>query len=209
VGNHAWWDAEVLCEGGDDGLCRLAEAENFTVDRFDPSLCRVKSSGPPGYKKSEFDGNGPAFSIVEAFTGPVRDDLEVGLQVQEKVLVLSLTPAVKLRGNFVHAGAVCVPSAPAEVLAAIQQNADENANEGTPKYKQALVTALQTTNLVLTAASTLSQSPKVLPRRILTLRMSCSDQTLSLTPPHQGLPSVLPTSPAFGPSSPFVSSIMY
>jgi hypothetical protein len=39
VGNHAWWDAEVLCEGGDDGLCRLAEAENFTVDRFDPSLC--------------------------------------------------------------------------------------------------------------------------------------------------------------------------
>ena len=169
----------------------------------------MKSSGPPGYKKSEFDGNGPAFSIVEAFTGPVRDDLEVGLQVQEKVLVLSLTPAVKLRGNFVHAGAVCVPSAPAEVLAAIQQNADENANEGTPNYKQALVTALQPTNLVLTAASTLSQSPKVLPRRILTLRISCSHQTLSLTPPHQGPPSVLPTSPAFGPSSPFVSSIMY
>jgi len=25
VGNHAWWDAEEQCEGGNDGLCRLAE----------------------------------------------------------------------------------------------------------------------------------------------------------------------------------------
>jgi len=102
---------------------------------------------PPGYDEGEFDGNGPTFLIVEAFTRPVRGDTEVGRQVQEKMLVLSLTPAVKLRGNFVHAGAVCVPAAPAEVLAATQQHADENANESTPKYKEALVTALKTTNL--------------------------------------------------------------
>jgi len=63
---------------------------------------------PPGREEGEFDGNGPTFLIVEAFTRPVRGDLDVGLQVREKMLVLSLTPAVKLRGNFVHAGAACV-----------------------------------------------------------------------------------------------------
>ena len=52
-----------------------------------------------------------------------------------------------MRGTFVHAGAVCVPAAPAEVLAATQQNADHNFDEGASQYKQALVTALQTTNL--------------------------------------------------------------
>jgi len=79
---------------------------------------------------------------MEAFTRPVRGGLEVG-QVLEKMLVLSLTPAVKLRGNIVHAGGVCVPPAFAEALAATQQNADENADEGTPKYKEIEAEVLQ------------------------------------------------------------------
>jgi hypothetical protein len=47
-------------------------AENFMVDCFDPSLCRVKPSGPPGFEEGEFDGNGPTFSLWKHSPGPLE-----------------------------------------------------------------------------------------------------------------------------------------